>query len=96
MGRTNRKLIKPSRSAQLQGRADFCMRLAVGAGDPKFAAKLQVLADEYEAEAARVEALKEISSMPREPTEIRSAGPEFTGQITQQIDPPRDLRLEDH
>ena len=52
MGRTNRKLIKLSRSKQLHERASFCKRLALGAADPKFAAKLQALADEYEGEAA--------------------------------------------
>jgi hypothetical protein len=33
----------------------FFKQLAVGAADPKFAAKLQALVDEYEGEAARAE-----------------------------------------
>lgn len=53
MGRTNRKLIKPSRSQQLYERAVFCKRLAIGAADANFAATLQALADEYEGEAAQ-------------------------------------------
>ena len=53
MGRTIRKSIKQSRSKQLYERAFFFKRLAVGAADPTFAAKLQILADEYEGEAAR-------------------------------------------
>jgi hypothetical protein len=79
VGRTNRKLIKPSRSRQLQERANSCKRLAIGAVDPKFAAKLQALADEYEAEAARVEAQMEIPATLREPAEVRNAYPELTG-----------------
>ncbi len=35
----------------------FFKRLAVGAADPKFAAKLQTLVDEYEGEAARAETI---------------------------------------
>lgn len=35
----------------LRDRALRCHRLAVGAGDPTFAAKLNVLAEEYEARA---------------------------------------------
>lgn len=53
MGRTNRNLIKQSRSQQLYERAVFCKRLAIGAADANFAATLQALADEYEGEAAR-------------------------------------------
>jgi hypothetical protein len=53
VGRTNRKLIKQSRSQQLYERAVFCKRLAIGAADANFAATLQALADEYEGEAAR-------------------------------------------
>lgn len=59
MDQTKRKLVKRSRSQQLYERAFFFKRLAVGAADPTFAAKLQALVDEYEGEAAaasRVEA----------------------------------------
>ena len=56
MGRANSGLIKRyDGSKQQQARAAFFERLAVGAADPKFAAKLQVLVDEYNAEAARME-----------------------------------------
>lgn len=48
MSRTSRKLIKPSRVKQLHDRAGFFQRLVDGAGDRKFAAKLQGLIDEYE------------------------------------------------
>ena len=51
MGQTKCKSIKPSRIEQLQERAVFFRRLADGAGNLKFAAKLQVLVDEYEREA---------------------------------------------
>ena len=51
MGQTKCKSIKPSRTEQLHERAVFFRRLADGAGNLKFAAKLQVLVDEYEREA---------------------------------------------
>ena len=51
MGQTKCKSIKPSQIEQLQERAVFFRRLADGAGNLKFAAKLQVLVDEYEREA---------------------------------------------
>ncbi len=55
MGRPNCELTKPYGSKQLHERATFFKRLAVGAADPTFAAKLQALVDEYEGEAARME-----------------------------------------
>ena len=80
MGRTNRKMIKPVRSRQLLERANYCKRLAVGAADPKFAAMLQALADEYEVEASRTEAQMETLATLREPAEAtRNAYPELTG-----------------
>ena len=51
MGQTKDKSSKPSRIEQLQERAVFFRRLADGAGNLKFATKLQVLVDEYEREA---------------------------------------------
>ena len=42
----------------------FFKRLAVGAADPKFAAKLQTLVDEYEGEAARAERTMETPITP--------------------------------
>ena len=54
MGGTNGKLNKHAESKQLYERATFFKRLALGAADEKFAAKLQALVDEYEGEAARV------------------------------------------
>lgn len=53
VGRTKHKLIKLSRAELLHERAVFCKRLAIGAADPGFAEKLQILVDEYEAEAAQ-------------------------------------------
>ena len=47
------KSLKEFRSKQLYDRALFFKRLAIGADDPKFAIKLQVLVDEYEKRAAR-------------------------------------------
>jgi hypothetical protein len=64
--RTKRKLIKQSRSRQL------FKRLAIGAADPTFSAKLQALVDEYESEAAAA-SLVETPGMPREREEARSA-----------------------
>ena len=74
MGRTQRKLIKPSRTEQLRDRAVFCKRLADGAGDRKFAEKLQGLIDEYEREAARAASLEEPSSAPQDLGDAPTAG----------------------
>jgi hypothetical protein len=46
-------LLKQQRSKQLYERAFFFKRLAIGAADPHFAAKLKLLVDEYESLAAR-------------------------------------------
>jgi hypothetical protein len=54
-------LIKPSRTEQLRERAVFCKRLADGAGDKRFAEKLQGLIDEYERGAAHAASLEEAS-----------------------------------
>ena len=64
VGRTNRKLIKPSRSKQLRTRAVFCKSLAVAVGNPRFAAMLRTLAAEYEDEAERAAQI-ETPDMPR-------------------------------
>lgn len=48
MGQTDDKSPK-----QLYERASYFKRLAIGAADPKFSAKLQPLVDEYESKAAR-------------------------------------------
>jgi hypothetical protein len=53
VGQKYRKLIRPSRSVQMQERAAFCRRLADGASEPTFAAKLYAIADEYDAKAGR-------------------------------------------
>jgi hypothetical protein len=55
VSQTNDKSLKQNRSKQLYERAIFFRRLAVGAADPKFSAKLRPLVEEYESEAARVE-----------------------------------------
>ena len=54
MNGANCKLIKHAGSKQSHERATFFKRLAVGAADETFAAKLQTLVDEYE-NAARME-----------------------------------------
>ena len=53
-----KRLLKLKRveSEKLRERAINCHRLAVGAGDPKFTLKLNVLANEYEAKAAQADA----------------------------------------
>lgn len=72
MAQTKRKLIKQSRSQQLYERAFFFKRLAIGAADPTFSAKLQALVEEYESEAAAA-SLMEMPGMPREREEARHA-----------------------
>jgi hypothetical protein len=72
VAQTNRKLTKQSRSQQLYERAFFFKRLAIGAADPTFSAKLQALVDEYEREAAAA-SLMETPGMPREREEVRYA-----------------------
>ena len=52
MDQTNDKSLKRLRGKQLNERAFFFKRLAIGAADPKFAAKLQGLVEEYENAAA--------------------------------------------
>jgi hypothetical protein len=48
--------LEMSESKKLRERAINCHRLAVGAGDPQFALKLNALADEYEAKAVEADA----------------------------------------
>ena len=55
MSQTDDKSLKQNRSRQLYERAFFFKRLAIGAADPKFSAKLRPLVEEYESEAARME-----------------------------------------
>jgi hypothetical protein len=50
----------------MQERAVFFRRLADGAGNLKFAAKLQVLVDEYEREARRSTSQIELPANPQE------------------------------
>jgi len=66
VGRIKRKSIEPSRTEQLQQRAVFFRRLADGAGDLKFAIKLQALVDEYEREAGRSASQMKASGTPQE------------------------------
>jgi len=74
VGRTQRKLIKPSRIELLRQRAVFCKRLADGAGDRRFAEKLQGLIDEYERVAAQAASLEETSGAPQGFGDAPSAG----------------------
>lgn len=76
MGRIKRKSIKPSRTEQLQERAVFFRRLADGAGDLKFAVKLQALVDEYEREAGRAASQAKAPDTPRELESASGARPE--------------------
>ena len=73
MSQTNDKSPRQCRSEQLYERAFFFKRLAIGAADPKFSAKLQPLVDEYESEAAR--ALLDMEQ-PKRPQEVAGAMPE--------------------
>jgi hypothetical protein len=66
VGRIKRKSIQPSRTEQLQERAVFFRRLADGAGNLKFATKLQALVDEYEREARRAASQTEALGAPQE------------------------------
>jgi hypothetical protein len=66
VGQTRGRSIKPSRIEQMQERAVFFRRLADGAGNLKFAAKLQVLVDEYEREARRSTSQIELPANPQE------------------------------
>ena len=76
MGQTKVRSIKPSRIEQLQERVVFFRRLADGAGNLKFAAKLQVLVDEYEREARRAASQIELPANPQEFEPALSTCPE--------------------
>ena len=54
MSGANWELMKDTGSKLRHARVTFFKRLAVGAADPQFAAKLQALIDEYEAGATTV------------------------------------------
>lgn len=71
MNHKNDKPLQHHRSNQLRERAFFFKRLAIGAADPKFSAKLQVLVDEYEREADRAKLDLE---QPATPPQTESAG----------------------
>ncbi|MDI1265502.1 MAG: hypothetical protein PS018_19830 [bacterium] len=62
----------------LHERAAFFRRLAVGAGHRKFAAKMQVLAEEYEREAALVAAEAQSLHAPRDRADVSSANRTIT------------------
>ena len=66
MSQTDDKSLKQNRSRQLYERAFFFKRLAIGAADPKFSAKLRPLVEEYESEAARAKLETEETETPRE------------------------------
>jgi hypothetical protein len=76
---TNDKTLQQDRSKQLYERAFFFKRLAIGAADPTFAAKLQTLVDEYESEAARIK-------MEIEPAAIPGAAVPARGRPEHRID----------
>ena len=73
------KSLKQIRSKQLYERAFFFKRLAIGAADPKFAAKLQVLVDEYESAAARAKLEMEAPASGSSREETASAPQHRTG-----------------
>jgi hypothetical protein len=75
MRREAQKSTKPRASQRLRARADFCRRLAVGAGDPHFATKLHALGEEYESDAAHAES--QAHGLQREFKESRNPLPEF-------------------
>jgi hypothetical protein len=74
VGRTRRKLIKLSRTEQLRDRAVFCKRLVDGAGDRRFAEKLQGLIDEYERGAALAASLEKTCGAPQRLGDAPTAG----------------------
>jgi hypothetical protein len=76
---TNDESIRQHRSKQLRERACFFNRLAIGAADPKFAMKLQVLVDEYESKAARVRLEMGQHVAPRESAGTHAAPERRTG-----------------
>jgi hypothetical protein len=79
VGQTKDKSSKPSRIEQLQGRAVFFRRLADGAGNLKFATKLQVLVDEYEREARLAASQIESPGPPKEFEVASGTCPEHHG-----------------
>jgi hypothetical protein len=79
VNQTNDKSLKQHRSKQLYERAFFFKRLAIGAADPKFSAKLQALVDEYESEAARATLEMEQPAVPREATGAHGTPERRTG-----------------
>jgi hypothetical protein len=79
VGQTKDKSSKPSRIEQLHGRAVFFRRLADGAGNLKFATKLQVLVDEYEREARLAASQIESPGAPKEFEVASGTCPEHHG-----------------
>lgn len=75
----NDKSLRQLRSKQLNERAIFFKRLAIGAADPKFASKLQGLVDEYERAAARV-------ILEAEPAVLQGDGAQAQGKPAYRID----------
>ena len=73
MDKADNRSIEPDRSRQLYERAFFFKRLAIGAADPKFARKLQVLVDEYESKAAQAELATGRHAAPRKSAGIHAA-----------------------
>lgn len=79
VSQTNDNSLKQQRSKQLYERAFFFKRLAIGAADPNFAAKLKPLVDEYESEAARAMLELQEPATPREGAASRVTPEHRTG-----------------
>ncbi|WFU18068.1 hypothetical protein [Bradyrhizobium sp. CB3481] len=79
MDQKNDKPLQHHRSKQLRERAFFFKRLAIGAADPKFSAKLQVLVDEYEREAARAKLELEQPATPLQTADADDTPERHTG-----------------
>jgi hypothetical protein len=76
MNDSNDKSLEQHRNKQIE-RAFFFKRLAIGAADPNFSAKLKPLVDEYEREAARA-----MSEMVEPAQQVATAGRIMPGHRT--------------
>ena len=73
MSRMRVKVPVPTRSEQLRARAFKCKVLAIAVCDVAFAAKLNALADEYDDEAALIDANAKIGNIPSASTRRQTA-----------------------
>jgi Tfp pilus assembly protein FimV len=79
MDQTNNNSFKQQRSRHVDERAFFFKRLATGAADPNFSAKLKPLVDEYESEAEQAMLEIEQPATPQEAANSRVIPEDRTG-----------------